>query len=116
VTEQAVRVSVMIVLLLLMLSQGAGADMIAAGAVFGSAAGGAAGLVVMLLFWRNHRKKLRRQEELSEQASRPVGKIGQMGIQETATGYAGALERTADDVASGSRAVVSGVLESAAGA
>ncbi|WP_179031146.1 putative polysaccharide biosynthesis protein [Paenibacillus kribbensis] len=116
VTEQAVRVSVMIVLLLLMLSQGAGADMIAAGAVFGSAAGGAAGLVVMLLFWRNHRKKLRRQEELSEQASRPVGKIGQMGIQETATGHAGAPERTADDVASASRAVVSGVLESAAGA
>lgn len=63
VTEQAVRVSVMIILLLLMLPQGVGADMIAAGAVFGSAAGGAAGLVVMLLFWRSHRKKLKRQEE-----------------------------------------------------
>ncbi|UNL94152.1 hypothetical protein CPY53_11605 [Paenibacillus polymyxa] len=62
VTEQAIRVSVMIILLLFMLSQRAGADMIAAGAVFGSAAGGAAGLVIMLLYWRGHRKRLRRQE------------------------------------------------------
>ncbi len=61
VTEQAIRVSVMIVLLLFMLSQGAGADMIAAGAVFGSAAGGAAGLIVMLLYWRGHRRRLERQ-------------------------------------------------------
>lgn len=77
VTEQTVRVGVMIMLLLLMLSQGAGPDMIAAGAVFGSATGGAAGLVVMLLFWRNHRKKLRRQKKPSEQASLPVGKTVQ---------------------------------------
>ncbi|MET3211006.1 UNVERIFIED_CONTAM: O-antigen/teichoic acid export membrane protein [Paenibacillus sp. PvR008] len=77
VTEQTVRVGVMIMLLLLMLSQGAGPDMIAAGAVFGSATGGAAGLVVMLLFWRNHRKKLRREKRPSEQASLPVGKTEQ---------------------------------------
>ncbi len=115
VTEQTVRVGVMIMLLLLMLSQGAGPDMIAAGAVFGSAAGGAAGLVVMLLFWRNHRKKLRRQGRLSEQALQVAGKTEQMGIQETASGRSGVIERTTDDLVSGSRAVVSGVLESAAG-
>ncbi|ALP36719.1 hypothetical protein ASL14_11670 [Paenibacillus sp. IHB B 3084] len=115
VTEQTVRVGVMIMLLLLMLSQGAGPDMIAAGAVFGSAAGGAAGLVVMVLFWRNHRKKLRRQGRLSEQALRVAGKTEQMGIQETASGRSGVIERTTDDLVSGSRAVVSGVLESAAG-
>ncbi len=115
VTEQTVRVGVMIMLLLLMLSQGAGPDMIAAGAVFGSAAGGAAGLGVMLLFWRNHRKKLRRQGRLSEQALQVAGKTEQMGIQETASGRSGVIERTTDDLVSGSRAVVSGVLESAAG-
>ncbi|WP_431085627.1 putative polysaccharide biosynthesis protein [Paenibacillus sp. 8b26] len=115
VTEQTVRVGVMIMLLLLMLSQGAGPDIIAAGAVFGSAAGGAAGLVVMLLFWRNHRKKLRRQGRLSEQALQVAGKTEQMGIQETASGRSGVIERTTDDLVSGSRAVVSGVLESAAG-
>ncbi|MGQ3481903.1 putative polysaccharide biosynthesis protein, partial [Paenibacillus sp. TY11] len=115
VTEQAIRVGVMIILLLLMLSQGAGADMIAAGAVFGSAAGGAAGLVVMLLYWRNHRKRLRRQGRPSEQALQPAGKIEQMGIQETASGRYDVIGKTADGLVSGSRAVVSGVLESAAG-
>ncbi|MGG1652604.1 putative polysaccharide biosynthesis protein [Paenibacillus sp. NRS-1780] len=115
VTEQAVRVGVMIMLLLVMLSQGAGPDMIAAGAVFGSAAGGAAGLVVMLLFWRNHRKKLTRQGRLSEQALQVAGKTEQKGIQETASGRSDVIERTTDDWVSGSRAVVSGVLKSAAG-
>ncbi|MCC3380849.1 oligosaccharide flippase family protein [Paenibacillus farraposensis] len=100
VMEQAVRVSVMIILLLFMLSHGAGADMIAAGAVFGSAAGGAAGLIVMLLFWRNHRQKLKRQERLSEQASQAIRQ---------------AVGGTTDDLASSGRAVISGVLEIAAG-
>ncbi|MEK4460329.1 putative polysaccharide biosynthesis protein [Paenibacillus sp. FSL R10-2748] len=75
VTEQAIRVSVMIMLLLLMLSQGAGADMIAAGAVFGSAAGGAAGLVVMLLYWRNHRKRLRRQGTVMATVQAQTGEL-----------------------------------------
>ncbi|AIQ44518.1 membrane protein [Paenibacillus sp. FSL R7-0273] len=56
VTEQSVRVIVMIALLLYLTGSGAGAAEIAAGALLGSAAGGAAGLVVMLLFWRRHSK------------------------------------------------------------
>ncbi|MGY5484271.1 putative polysaccharide biosynthesis protein [Paenibacillus sp. ALE2] len=75
VTEQAIRVSVMIILLLFMLSQGAGADMIAAGAVFGSAAGGAAGLVIMLLYWRGHRKRLRRQETAMTTVQAQTGEL-----------------------------------------
>ncbi|MDN4080800.1 polysaccharide biosynthesis protein [Paenibacillus polymyxa] len=75
VTEQAIRVSVMIILLLFMLSQGAGADMIAAGAVFGSAAGGAAGLVIMLLYWRGHRKRLRRQETVMTTVKAQTGEL-----------------------------------------
>ncbi|AIQ50135.1 putative polysaccharide biosynthesis protein [Paenibacillus sp. FSL R7-0331] len=54
VTEQSVRVIVMIALLLYLTGSGAGAAEIAAGAMLGSAAGGAAGLIVMLLFWRRH--------------------------------------------------------------
>ncbi|MFB5763049.1 putative polysaccharide biosynthesis protein [Paenibacillus medicaginis] len=54
VTEQMVRVAVMIVLLLFMVRQGWGPEWIAAGAILGSAAGGAAGLVVMLLYWKAH--------------------------------------------------------------
>ncbi|GAE09951.1 hypothetical protein JCM10914_6345 [Paenibacillus sp. JCM 10914] len=54
ITEQIVRVGVMIALLLWMLSIGANADIIAAGAMLGSAAGGAAGLMVMGLYWRRH--------------------------------------------------------------
>ncbi|MBJ8191190.1 oligosaccharide flippase family protein, partial [Bacillus cereus] len=57
------------------LSQGAGADMIAAGAVFGSAAGGAAGLVVMLLYWRNHRKRLRRQGTVMATVQAQTGEL-----------------------------------------
>ncbi|OBA07505.1 hypothetical protein A9P44_09685 [Paenibacillus polymyxa] len=75
VTEQAIRVSVMIVLLLFMLSQGAGADMIAAGAVFGSAAGGAAGLIVMLLYWRGHRRRLERQGMIVATVQAQMGEL-----------------------------------------
>lgn len=56
ITEQIVRVGVMIALLLYMIRAGARADMIAAGALLGSAAGGAAGLLVMGLYWRKHIK------------------------------------------------------------
>ncbi|KOP65728.1 hypothetical protein AMS62_11085 [Bacillus sp. FJAT-18019] len=59
VTEQTVRVGVMIALLLYMVRSGADADMIAAGALFGSAAGGAAGLMVMMLYWRAHIRSYR---------------------------------------------------------
>lgn len=52
VTEQAVRVTVMIVLLLYWTGLGAADDVIAGGAFAGSAAGGAAGLLVMLIYWR----------------------------------------------------------------
>lgn len=52
--EQTARVAVMIILLVLMIRAGAGAEEIAAGALFGSAAGGAAGLIVMLLYLRKH--------------------------------------------------------------
>lgn len=59
VTEQTVRVGVMIALLLYMVHTGADADMIAAGALLGSAAGGAAGLMVMMLYWRGHVRSYR---------------------------------------------------------
>lgn len=51
VTEQLIRVTVMIVLLLYMIGQGFSPDWIAAGAMLGSAAGGAAGLCIMLFYW-----------------------------------------------------------------
>ncbi|AHV94986.1 membrane protein [Paenibacillus sabinae T27] len=54
--EQSARVAVMIALLLFLSSRGAGAELIAAGALLGSAGGGIAGLAVMLLYWRNHRR------------------------------------------------------------
>ncbi|MEC0259950.1 putative polysaccharide biosynthesis protein [Paenibacillus lautus] len=54
ITEQIVRVGVMIVLLLYMIRAGSDPDVIAAGALLGSAAGGAAGLLVMGLYWRKH--------------------------------------------------------------
>ncbi|BCG56619.1 putative polysaccharide biosynthesis protein [Paenibacillus sp. URB8-2] len=54
--EQSARVAVMIALLLFLSSRGANAEMIAAGALLGSAGGGIAGLAVMLLYWRRHRK------------------------------------------------------------
>ncbi|MWV47572.1 oligosaccharide flippase family protein [Paenibacillus sp. HJL G12] len=56
ITEQSVRVAVMIVLLIYLTSVGASAEHIAAGALFGSAAGGAAGLAVMGGYWRSYRK------------------------------------------------------------
>lgn len=67
VTEQLIRVTVMIVLLLYMIGQGFSPDWIAAGAMLGSAAGGAAGLCIMLIYWlrANHGQSSR------SSASRP---------------------------------------------
>lgn len=58
VTEQAVRVAVMIVFLLYLSSAGAKESVIAGGALSGSAFGGAAGLIVMLMYWISYQRKL----------------------------------------------------------
>lgn len=58
ITEQCVRVAVMIMLLIYLTSVGASAEHIAAGALIGSAAGGAAGLIVMGGYWRSYRRGL----------------------------------------------------------
>ncbi|CAM4486245.1 MAG: polysaccharide biosynthesis protein [Paenibacillus macerans] len=52
VTEQAVRVTVMIVLLLYLSRMSAGDPALAGGALAGSSAGAAASLLIMLLYWR----------------------------------------------------------------
>lgn len=66
IIEQTVRVGVMIALLLYMVRIGATADMIAAGALLGSAAGGAAGLMVTLLYWHGHIRSYRRGKREGE--------------------------------------------------
>ncbi|WP_232436291.1 polysaccharide biosynthesis protein [Paenibacillus rubinfantis] len=63
VLEQAVRVTVMIVLLLGLSRIGAGEAELAGGALIGSSAGAAAGLGGMLLYWR--REKSARKQVLS---------------------------------------------------
>lgn len=62
VTEQVVRVAVMVGLLLYFTAQGAAESVVAGSALAGSAFGGAAGLFVMLLYWRDYRKADRRRE------------------------------------------------------
>lgn len=57
VTEQAVRVAVMIALLFYLTGSGGSESVIAGGALAGSAVGGAAGLAVMLLYWRGYRRR-----------------------------------------------------------
>ncbi|OWR27480.1 hypothetical protein CDO73_22070 [Saccharibacillus sp. O23] len=54
VSEQIMRVGVMVALLLTLSAAGASDERIAAGAALGSLAGGIAGLSVMLLFWRRY--------------------------------------------------------------
>lgn len=54
VSEQIMRVGVMVALLLTLSAAGASDERIAAGAALGSVAGGIAGLSVMLLFWRRY--------------------------------------------------------------
>ncbi|GGH39721.1 putative polysaccharide biosynthesis protein [Paenibacillus segetis] len=56
VTEQVVRVAVMIILLLYLSGLGSTDAVIAGGALAGSTAGGIAGLFVMLMYWRSYRK------------------------------------------------------------
>ncbi len=52
VSEQTVRVVVMLVLLVVLTSRGAEPGIVAAGATFGSAAGAVAGLITMAVYWR----------------------------------------------------------------
>lgn len=56
VSEQIMRVGVMVALLLTLSAAGASDERIAAGAALGSVAGGIAGLSVMLVFWRRYAK------------------------------------------------------------
>ncbi|MNO77925.1 putative cell division protein YtgP [compost metagenome] len=60
VIEQAVRVTVMIVLLLYLSGINASESLVAGGALAGSAAGGAAGLIVVLLYWHRFNKETER--------------------------------------------------------
>lgn len=58
ITEQTVRVIIMIVLLLFFTSRGYSNEWIAAGATFGSAVGALAGLIVMIAIWTKEKNKL----------------------------------------------------------
>jgi O-antigen/teichoic acid export membrane protein len=69
VLEQAVRVTVMIVLLLGLSRIGAGEADLAGGALIGSSAGAAAGLVVMLLYWRAYTRSAPRRLEAARPAN-----------------------------------------------
>lgn len=68
VTEQLVRVAVMVSLLLYFTAQGAVESVVAGSALAGSAFGGAAGLLVMLLYWQDYRKL--RKDQVSREAGR----------------------------------------------
>lgn len=57
ITEQTVRVTVMLVLLFILIERGAAAETIAAGAMLGSATGGAAALLLMWFFWLRRGKR-----------------------------------------------------------
>ncbi|MEF3355605.1 oligosaccharide flippase family protein [Paenibacillus sp. GYB006] len=57
ITEQTVRVTVMLVLLFILIERGASAETIAAGAMLGSALGGAAALLFMWFFWLRRGKR-----------------------------------------------------------
>ncbi|WP_178020552.1 polysaccharide biosynthesis protein [uncultured Paenibacillus sp.] len=69
VLEQAVRVTVMIVLLLGLSRIGAGEADLAGGALIGSSAGAAAGLAVMLLYWRAYTRSAPRRLEAARPAN-----------------------------------------------
>ncbi|NGZ78136.1 oligosaccharide flippase family protein [Saccharibacillus alkalitolerans] len=85
VTEQIVRVGVMVALLLTLNAAGASDERIAAGAALGSAGGGLAGLGAMLLFWRRYGRSgrawrpsaaklaVQAEREAEEEALRSVG-------------------------------------------
>jgi len=59
ITEQTIRVIIMIVLLLFFTSRGYSNEWIAAGATFGSTVGAMAGLLVMIVIWTKERNSLR---------------------------------------------------------
>lgn len=67
VTEQVVRVAVMVGLLLYFTAQGAAESTVAGSALAGSAFGGVAGLFVMLLYWQDYRKHREYQEHQEQQ-------------------------------------------------
>lgn len=75
VTEQLVRVAVMVILLLYFTARGAAESTIAGSALSGSAFGGAAGLLVMLLYWGDYRK-IRGGRKKWTSATRGDGKKG----------------------------------------
>lgn len=54
VIEQAIRVTIMIILLLYLSDMNASDSLVAGGAMAGSAVGGAAGLIVLLIYWSKH--------------------------------------------------------------
>lgn len=66
VVEQAIRVTVMIVLLLWLMSRHASLETIAAGAMLGSVAGGIVGLLTMLGYMARHRRKERQQPSIRD--------------------------------------------------
>ncbi|MNO20650.1 putative cell division protein YtgP [compost metagenome] len=68
VTEQAVRVAVMIILLLYLNATGASESLVAGGAMAGSAAGGAAGLIVVLMYWHRYSRRTTSRENYAVQA------------------------------------------------
>ncbi|OWA33191.1 hypothetical protein B9G55_23020 [Saccharibacillus sp. O16] len=70
VSEQIMRVSVMVALLLTLNAAGASDERIAAGAALGSLAGGIAGLGVMLGFWRHHVRQRSRAEAVPSSKTR----------------------------------------------
>ncbi|MFB5679123.1 oligosaccharide flippase family protein [Paenibacillus terreus] len=111
VTEQTIRVAVMIVLLLVMVRQGWGPEWIAAGAILGSAAGGAAGLGVMLLYWRAHNRRRGRMAAKSHHtAASGEGTAAVMSAEEVAA----RAEISAGQVESGTRSRPAGNRELAA--
>ncbi|CAM3098854.1 polysaccharide biosynthesis protein [Paenibacillus sediminis] len=76
VTEQCVRVAVMIALLLYLTRTSASSSAIAAGATFGSAAGGLGGLLVMIMYWRHDRHRTQRaQRALVHKKSEPYYRL-----------------------------------------
>lgn len=91
VTEQLIRVTVMIVLLLYMIGQRFSPDWIAAGAMLGSAAGGAAGLCIMLIYWlrANHgRSALRTPHSTEIAATTEMGMTDSLKYKSGRTGHA----------------------------
>lgn len=80
VIEQLIRVGVMIVLLLYFHRLQASDDVIAGGALAGSAVGGFAGLIVMLIYWMQYKRGL---SPTANELQTQHGRITQLTQQET---------------------------------